>query len=147
MGTIDYIALLRDRALILGEYDFSKVGGLPPQFFWDRQTMVDFRGDLRICPLNVTFGRGVRILTASHDFSSGEVGPTVYKKVHIGQHVFVGGYSLLYNCILQHHSVVACGSVVRNMLVPSFCMIEGNPARIIKRFIDGRWESFSGRNL
>lgn len=139
MATYNYITLLKERGLILGNYDLSKVNGLPPQFFWDRQTFVDFRGDLYIHPQNVTLGHGVRILTASHDFSTGECGPTVYKRVHIEQHVFVGAFSLLYNCILRHHSIVACGSVVRNMDIPSYTMVEGNPAKVVKVYHNGKW--------
>jgi acetyltransferase-like isoleucine patch superfamily enzyme len=127
-----------EHGMILGEYDSSKVGGLPPVYFWERKTSLDFRGDLRIDNM-VTLGPWVKILTASHDFENGQLGTTVFKKCWLDFQCFIGGYSLLYNCHVKRYGVVACGSVVRNMTVEPYTMVEGNPARLIKRFIDGKW--------
>ena len=135
----EYLALLRKHGRILGQFNSEAVSGLTPQWFWDRQTYIDFRGDLYICNHNVTLGKGVQIITATHDMSSGEVGPTIPRKVHIHQHVYVGTGAILYNCVLEHHCVVACGAVVRNMTVRSYTMVEGNPARVYKEYIDGAW--------
>ena len=135
----DYLQLLKDHGMIIGEYDPSKVDGLPLQWFWDRQVYIDFRGDLYISRYNVTLGKRVEIITATHDMSSGELGPTIPKKVHIHSHVYVGNRAKLYNCTLEHHCVVACGAVVRNMTVRSYTMVEGNPARVYKEYIDGAW--------
>jgi len=135
------LQLLLDHGRLLGVFDPSKVSGLPPEWFWTRRVgLIDFRGDLQIrSNQNITFGFGVKILTASHDISQGGVGEMVLKKVWIDPSVFVGSFALLYNCYLMEGSVVACGSVVRNMTVQPYTMVEGNPAKPIKIFRYGSW--------
>lgn len=132
---------LYDNWHFIGEYDPAKVSGLPPEWFLTRQfDLVDFRGDLQIrSNATCNFGRRVRILTASHDFTSGWMGEHVNKYVWIDPDTFIGSFALLYNCHIQEGAVVACGAVVRNMIVPPNTMVEGNPARIIKIFENGKW--------
>lgn len=128
--------------MFLGEYDAGKVSGLTPQWFWDRRCgLIDFRGDLQIrSALNITFGFGVSAITASHRFNGVDlVHEMDVKKCWIDENVFVGSLSILYNCHLGHHSIVSVGSVVMNMVVPPYCMVEGNPARIVREYRDGRW--------
>ena len=137
----DYLRLCNERGIFLGTYDPAKVSGLTPQWFWDRRCdMIDFRGDLQLrSAVNITFGFRVGVITASHSFSSGQCGAVEIKHVWVDEHVFVGSYALLYNCHLQHHALVACGAVVRNLVVPPYCYVEGNPARIAREYRDGRW--------
>ena len=132
---------MRDNRMLLGEFDEEKVSGLTPQWFWDRRfDMIDFRGDLQIrSAMNITFGFRVGIITASHEFRRGYIGEVEIKRCWIDEHVFVGSYALLYNCHLQHNALVACGAVVRNMVVPPYCYVEGNPAVITREYIRGRW--------
>ncbi len=139
----DYLQLLIDHRMILGTFDPAKVSGLIPQWFWDRQVgLIDFRGDLQIrCSQSITFGFRVNCITASHDFNSGGIGEVRLKKVWIEHGVFVGSFAVLYDCWLQDHSVVSIGSVVKNMIVPPYCMVEGNPAKIVKEYINGHWRS------
>jgi len=134
-----YLNGLIEHGLLKGTYDPGKVGGLSPKFFWDRRTFLDCRGNLSIAPKNVTLGFNVRILTQSHDMSRGELGPVIDKRVVIEPHTFIGSFAVLYNCIIRHHAVVACGSVVRNKEVFPYTMVEGNPAKVVKRYIDGEW--------
>jgi len=141
---MDYEQLLRDNFLLKGSYDPQKVGGLPAKFFWDRRTFLDCRGDLQLSPRNMTLGFWVKILTQSHDFGVASVGPVVDRRVYIREHTFVGSFSVLYNCVLEPYSIVACGSVVRNMIVPSYTIVEGNPARVIRRYKNGEWVSVEG---
>ena len=145
MEQSEYLDKLMEAGKILGEWDNNKVSGLTPQWFWDRQIgMLDFRGDLRIMSSeNITFGFGVKILTASHDFSAGAIGNTEYKKCWIYDNVFVGSFSLLYNCVLERNVLVACGSVVRSMRVPEYCYVEGNPAKITRKYTGGRWKNIT----
>lgn len=133
------------RWVFVGEYDPTKVAGLTPEWFATRQfDFVDFRGDLQIrSNQTCAFGRHVRIITASHDFETGYLGEHVNKYVWIDPNTFIGSFALLYNCHIQTGAVVACGAVVRNMIVPPHTMVEGNPARIIKQFINGKWERMS----
>jgi len=137
----DYLRLMIDNRMLLGEFKQDKVAGLPPQWFWDRRVkLLDFRGDFQMrCSQSITFGFEVSVITASHTFFEGGIGPVDLKRVWIEHAVFVGSFSLLYNCHLQHHALVSIGSVVRNMVVPPYCMVEGNPARIVREYRDGRW--------
>jgi len=135
-----YLQLLIDNQRILGVYNPAKVSGLSPQWFWDRWIdLIDFRGNLQIRTKNLVLGRKVCIITASHIISSGATGGWSKKRVWIEDNVYIGSRSLLYNCVIRNNAVVACGSVVRDMIVPPFTMVEGNPARICGTFEDGMW--------
>ena len=136
----DYLQLLIENQRILGEYDPSKVSDLSPQWFWDRWIdLIDFRGNLQIRTKNLVLGRKVCIITASHIISSGAAEGWSKKRVWIEDNVYIGSRSLLYNCHIHNNAVVACGSVVRDMVVPPFTMVEGNPARICEKFENGLW--------
>lgn len=140
---------LYQRWVFVGEYDPRKVSGLTPEWFATRQfDFVDFRGDLQIrSNQSCAFGRHVRILTASHDFTTGHLGEHVNKYVWIDPDTFIGSFALLYNCHIQRGAVVACGAVVRNMIVPPNTMVEGNPARVVKFFDGERWHRITGSRI
>lgn len=137
----EYLILLEENGILFGEYSLEKVSGLSPQWFWDRQIdFLDFRGDLQIRSTECLFGRHIRLITASHSIVWGKASPGMAKKhVWIEKNTFIGSYSLLYNCHIGEQSVVSCGSVVSNVIVPPYTMVEGNPARMIGRFINGFW--------
>lgn len=141
MNQDEYLRLCIDNRMFLGTYDPAKVSGLNPQWFWDRRVdLIDFRGDLQIrSNMTCAIGFRVRILTASHDFTTGYLGEHIDKYVWIDPNTFIGSFALLYNCHIQTGAVVACGSVVRNMIVPPHTMVEGNPARVIKEYKNGAW--------
>ena len=134
---------------LLGDYDTKKVSGLHPDWFLTRRiSLIDFRGDLQIRSAeNITFGFHITILTASHDISQGGVGPMVLKKVWIDQGAFIGSNALLYNCHIGQHAVVAAGAVVRNINVAPHTMVAGNPAKVIKVFVDGQWLPSDSKGL
>lgn len=138
---MDYLKALKDSGVLQGEYDAEKVSGLTPEWFWTRQTdFLDFRGNLRIHDPAVLFGRHIRIITASHSIAYGRASPGMVKRrVIVEKYVFVGSYALLYNCRLREGCVVNCGCVVSNVDVPPYTMVEGNPARMIGKFINGMW--------
>lgn len=141
MEQAEYLELLIQNRMILGTFDPDKVSGLIPQWFWDRRVrLIDFRGDLQIrSAMNITFGFDIAVYTASHDFSTGGIGEVMIKPVWIDECVFVGSSSVLYACHLQHHSIVSMGSVVRNMVVEPYTLVEGNPARPVAKYVDGHW--------
>ena len=140
MMTDPYLQLLFDNQRIQGEYDPSKVSGLTPQWFWERWIdCIDFRGDLQIRSQAITLGRKVSIITASHFIDEGAPGEISYKYVWIEANTYIGSRALLYNCHIGHNAVVACGAVVRNMVVPPFSMVEGNPAKIVKLWDGEEW--------
>jgi len=66
---------------------------------------------------------------------------TKKKPVTIDEGAQIYSFSLLYNCHIKHHAVVACGAVVRNMTVEPWTMVEGNPAKVIKKWDGERWVS------
>jgi len=139
---MDSLKQLIESGVLLGEWNSGKVSGLEPEWFVARQfDMLDMRGDLRILNgENILFGRHIRIITASHEFiKDGFSGALQVKKCWIDHHAFVGSYAILYNCVIGHHAVVSVGSVVSSMLVPPYCMVEGNPARIVREYREGRW--------
>jgi acetyltransferase-like isoleucine patch superfamily enzyme len=138
---VNSLKQLIDTGVLLGEWDPNKVSGLEPKWFVARQfDMLDMRGDLQIRSQDVLFGRHIRIITASHEFiKDGFSGALQVKKCWIDHHAFVGSYAILYNCVIGHHAVVSVGSVVSSMLVPPYCMVEGNPARIVREYREGRW--------
>ena len=108
-------------------------------YFKMRRMWLDCRGPLTIHKTAV-FGWGVKIITLSHDISGGEFTTVVVKRpVTIDEYAQVYSFSLLYNCHIKHHAVVTCGAVVRNMTVEPWTMVEGNPAKVIKKWDGERW--------
>ena len=139
---MDYLKVLKDSGVLLGEWDSGKVSGLKPEWFVMRQVdMLDMRGDLRIMSSeDILMGRHVRMITASHEFiKDGFSGAMQVRRCWIEHHAFIGSYAILYNCVIGHHSVISVGSVVSSMLVPPYCYVEGNPGRIVRKYVEGRW--------
>jgi len=118
--------------------------GHPPSFYRTRRIFLDFRGGLSIHP-NTGWGWFASVITASHDTISGEtihgqqVTDVVDRPVTIDEGAYIGSYAVLYNCHIKHHGIVACGAVVRNMTVEPYTIVEGNPARAVREFKDGKW--------
>jgi hypothetical protein len=138
---MDFLKALVDNHQIIGDWDTDKVSGLTPEWFYKRWIdILDFRGDLQIRGLNIVLGRKVAIITASHDIRSGiPSADALLKKVWIEKNTYIGARSILYNCHIMEGAIVACGAVVRNMDVPPYSIVEGNPARVIKTFKGGEW--------
>jgi len=94
---------------------------------------------------NVTITAGVTILT--HDGSTWLIRDDkgrryLYRKVKIGNHVFIGSNSIIMpGVIIEDKVIVAAGSVVTKS-VPSGSIIGGNPAKII-----GNYKSYSDNVL
>ena len=111
----------------------------PAQYFHERGCFVDCRGDVRI-DATAMFGYEVKILSASHDIHEG-LGPQVDRRVWIDQGAWIASFSILCGCWIQHDAVVAAGSVVNGVIVPSYSMVQGNPARVVASYDLGtkRW--------
>jgi acetyltransferase-like isoleucine patch superfamily enzyme len=137
------IKFMVDNKLFDGDFTLEKAGH-HAGYYEMMRTYLDFRGTLRIHP-SVDFGSFVSIITLSHDIRGGCISPKkdasdlVDRPVIIDEGTFIGSHSLLYNCHIGHHSIVACGAVVRNITVEPYTIVEGNPARVVKKFIDGKW--------
>ena len=100
--------------------------------------MVDCRGEVIISKTSV-FGYGVKIFSESHDISEGVCGVAVTRRVRIDENCWIASGAFLAACWLQHHAFVAGGSVVSGVIVPSYCLVQGNPAQIVAKYYDGRW--------
>jgi acetyltransferase-like isoleucine patch superfamily enzyme len=53
---------------------------------------------------------------------------------------WICSYAILYNCHIGENAIVAIGAVVRSRNVPDGTMVEGNPARVIARLVNDKWE-------
>lgn len=63
------------------------------------------------------------------------------KSLSIGNHVWIGNTVMIFKgAQIGHNSVVAGGSVVTGKEFPPYCIIGGNPAKVIKEGIDWREE-------
>jgi len=123
---------------IHGSWTPEKIGK-PLEYFALRETFLDCRGELKIAPTS-EWGWYVAVITASHDISSGQyTDGAVNRSVIVDEYAWIGSFALLYNCHIQHHAIVACGAVVRNMTVEPWTIVEGNPAVPTRRFVDGQW--------
>ncbi len=73
----------------------------------------------------------VGIITGNHDLTDNR--KHVIKEVHIGKYCWLGmGAIILPGVILGNHTVVAAGSVVTKSFEEGYCVIGGNPAKILK---------------
>ena len=129
--------------LLHGVFDAAKIGH-PASFYQTRRTFLDFRGPLSIHP-ETGWGWFAAVITTSHDTISGEtmcgenMTGIVDRPVTIDKGAYIGSFAVLYNCHIKHHAIVACGAVVRNMVVPPYTIVEGNPARVVREYRDGVW--------
>ncbi|MCG8700602.1 MAG: acyltransferase, partial [Bacteroidales bacterium] len=70
------------------------------------------------------------------------------KPVFIGDNSWIGANAvILPGVFVGKHTVVAAGSVVTKN-VPSYCVVAGNPARVIKKFnsLTGTWDKIEKSN-
>lgn len=115
------------------------IGNIPPtvhkpiSYFSDRHCFVDCRGKFEMSA-SADFGYGVRVITHSHDISEGYMGTAVSRTVILKDKVWVGSFSILYNCLLEEGVVVSTGAVVSGVHVPAHSLLEGNPAMIVATY-------------
>lgn len=78
----------------------------------------------------------VGIISANHDI--GNPKNHIIGKVVIGNYCWIGMNSvILPNVVLGNHVIVAAGSVVNKSFHEGYCVIGGNPARVLKNFDPG----------
>jgi acetyltransferase-like isoleucine patch superfamily enzyme len=111
--------------------------GHPADYYTDRDIEIDCRGPLDISPES-DWGIGVKVITASH--MPGNMSIVKYFSVTVLAGAWICSFAILYNCRIGENAVVALGSVVRSRDVPAGTMVEGNPARVIARLVNGKWE-------
>jgi len=121
--------------------------GHPEHYYAERYTFLDMRGEFHAAQTS-QFGFCNRIITATHNIRTGEFGGVEFNRsVHILPYAWITSFCLLYNCIIGEYSVVSCGSVVSNVIVPPRVIVEGNPAKIVKRWNGNKWKSVSPTRL
>jgi acetyltransferase-like isoleucine patch superfamily enzyme len=90
----------------------------------------------------VLFGPNVPIFSAFHPLDSkvrkGFIGPECGKDIHIGDNCRVGGNVIfLAGMMVGRGCIIGAGSVVTKSVEP-FTVVDGNPARVIKR-LENTW--------
>jgi acetyltransferase-like isoleucine patch superfamily enzyme len=95
--------------------------------------MIDAWGPLEISDKS-NWGFFNTVLTASHNSLPGRFGEVLFYPVVVHDLVWVTSGCMLFNCEIGEGAILAMGSVVRSRDVPPWCMVEGNPAKIIARF-------------
>lgn len=96
-------------------------------------TMLDCRGKLRIAS-TARLGWQVMIMTASHTYNKDGIGRRLLRTVLIDDYAWVTSRSILYNCHVEEHAIVGIGSVVKNVVVPAWSIVEGNPAIVVGKY-------------
>lgn len=83
----------------------------------------------------VFFGHNVKILARGHDyklFNEKRQHSVIEKPIHIKKGAWIASGSIVLSGVtIGENAVVGAGSVVKND-VPSFALVAGNPAKIIK---------------
>lgn len=132
-----------DKRLIHGVVTMEQIGR-PLAYFSLRNVFLDCRGELKIHPSS-EWGWFAMAITMSHTVLSGQVTDgqqitgAARRTVIVDECAWICSRALLYNCHIQHHAIVACGAVVRNVVVPPYTIVEGNPAMAVRHYVDGHW--------
>ena len=89
----------------------------------------------RAYPKGVHIGNNTRVLIdamiLAHDYSRGTLeGQSMWCDTHIGHHCVIGGRSMIMPGVtIGNHVYVGGGSIVTHD-IPDHCIVAGNPARI-----------------
>jgi len=96
------------------------------------------RTDYLTIEKNVGIGPNVTILIHSDPYPSklSNLYPRSWKKVHIGENVWIGACSTILGGItIGNNSIIAAGSVITKD-VPPFTVVAGVPAKVVKDLSD-----------
>lgn len=84
----------------------------------------------------------VGIISANHDLT--DTRKHIPKKVIIGEYSWIGfGAVILPGVILGDFTIVAAGSVVTKSFEDGYCVVGGNPAKIIKQLDKSKCEKYN----
>ncbi len=87
--------------------------------------------------------RNVGIITSNHDLNH----PDLHQKgkdVILGKSCWIGMNSIILpGVVLGDHTIVGAGSVVTKSFTEGYCVIAGNPARLIKKLDENECDGLS----
>lgn len=123
-----------------GEPTPEKIGH-PLDYFRQRDIRLDCRGDLKIHP-GCHIAQEVMIITCGHDPRNTHYGRLTYRPVHIADKAFIYNRAILFDCHIGEGAIVRPGTVVASRDVPSYTIVEGNPAAIVAEWDNslGMWD-------
>lgn len=122
-------------AHILGDFRTQPNCGLSQSYFEQRDCFLDCREpNMLNISSEANIGYENHFITQTHDINPGKFGRLTGRPIVIGAKAFITSFCTLYHCFIGEGAVVAVGSVVRSMSVEPWTVVEGNPARIIKRY-------------
>jgi len=110
------------------------------EYFVRRGIVLDCSGPLEI-HAESHWGYLVRVFTRSHDIHAGpgDLGEAIPRGVYVEAGAWICSDVILCGCRIGAGAIVAAGTVVRGQDVAPCVMVAGNPARVIARWISGRW--------
>lgn len=130
-------------AHILGDFRTQPNCGLSQRYFEERDCFLDCREPnmLHISP-DANIGYENHLIVQTHDIQPGMFGRVFGRLIIIHAKAFITSFCTLFNCEIGEGAIVATGSVVRNMKIAPWTLVEGNPARVIKKynFETTKWE-------
>jgi len=116
--------------------------GKTAHYFAERHCRIDCRGPLTI-HADSFWGYFVTVITKSHDIrlgtDSGMGLAYIDRPVIVDKAAWIGSDVVLYNCHIGEGAIVSVGTVVHSQEVKPWTMVAGNPAKVIARFADGKW--------
>lgn len=125
----------------MGDFASQHIGQ-PKKYFDDRHIWLDCRSpEMLTIDKDARFGYGVKIIVESHDTI--EFDKVVARPIVIEAFTWVASFAILYNCHIEHHAIVAAGTVVRSQRVKAWTMVGGNPSRVIARHDGTKWNYLS----
>lgn len=123
---------------ILGDFNQS-LAGHDLNFWKQRETFLDCRSRFLKISKDSFWGFNNTILTMSHDISKGNFGPMVERKAWVDDYAFVSSNCTIYNSWIKSNAIISCGSVLSSVVVPEHTIVQGNPARAVARYENGKW--------
>ncbi len=129
----------------LGDFQNQSKCGHPISYFDQRDCWVDCRGkDMLQISGECFFGWDVKLITASHSVVDwpNDFGNVIFKPIIIHRLAWITSFCILYNCEIGEGAIVAPGSVVCGQKVEPWTLVEGNPAKVIKKYnsTTKKWE-------
>jgi acetyltransferase-like isoleucine patch superfamily enzyme len=114
--------------------------GLAAYYFDERWIFLDCRGTL-VIDEGSHWGWHIFVYTQTHSIADGYFKSIIYDApVIVESGAWICSGAILSNCRIGKNAIVSLGSVVNNMVVPEHTIVAGNPARVVAKWNENRWE-------